>query len=536
MLREFATFRRSAISQTGQVVISPTRDPKRTEELATLLLRLGVEVKTLTAPLKMSSAHSYESIGTKSTSQTFPSGSLVIDYAQPQGHLARALLERDTGMEPEFVKAQIAKRKINQKLNENEPTEEYEFYDTTAWSLPLIYGLEAFAFDKTVIQNTSTRPLSLETNNVTLVTPLSGGIIGDVPSATVFAIPFETDNAAMFALRFLQDGYRLSVATKPVTVNAKSYRAGTFFIRPARNPSNVVTLLETLSRTLGISVEAIPATFGGSGANDAGLGSQNIIPVPNPRIAVAVGDGVSQTGYGSTSFMLKQAGVRFTSVPIRTLKSPETRAAFNVIILPEGGYQSRLNKEDIAALKEWVSNGGCLIGLGNGATWLTNKEADITSVRPVGESEDEKEKNNEKPEQPLPLPGAIFRANIRTDHFLGWGYPDGTLPVPLSGDTFWKKSDTGANVVTFAEKGPSLLSGFTWSGNTEKLLAGSTYVVDEPIGSGHAILFLTDPTERYLYLGFADGGNASLHRVTCGATPRVFDSWFFCHLTERASK
>ncbi len=504
LVRDFAAFRRAATTQTGQVVISPTRDPRRAEEMTALLLRLGIEVRMLTVPVKSGTVRPYELTGAKPTARTFPAGSLVIDYAQPQGHLARALLERDTAMEPEFVKAQIAKRKINESRNENEPDESYEFYDTTAWSLPLIYGLEAFALDGSPIQTGGTRALSLGADGMTVAVPTPGGISGAVTSASVFAVPFTTDNAVMLAARLLQEGYRLSVATKTVSVNAKKYAAGTFFLRPSRNPDDVATKLESLARSLGVTIEAIPETFGGAGANDAGLGSENIVPVRAPRVAVAVGDGVSQTGYGGTAFMLNQAGVRFTSVPIRALKNAPTRAAFNVIVLPEGSYKSRLNKEEIAALKEWVADGGCLIGLGSGATWLTDKEANITSVRPVGESEEsknDKTKNDKLPEQPISLPGAIFRARIRTDHFLGWGYPDGTLPAPLSGDTFWKKSDTGANVVTFAEKEPSLLSGFTWSGNTEKLLAGSAYLVDEPIGSGHAILFLNDPTERYLYVG-----------------------------------
>jgi hypothetical protein len=501
LVLDFAAYRRSALAEKGQVVVSSARDPKRTEELASLLLRLGIEVKALTAPLKIGSARSYEAPDAKPASRAFPAGSLVIDYAQPQGHLARALLEHDTAMEPEFVKAQLAKRKTNESRNPGEPSEEYEFYDTTAWSLPLIYGLEAFSFDKASINGASIRLLSPGADSVSVTTAPSGGITGNAASATAFAIPFTTDNAAMLALRLLQDGYRLSVATRPVTVNAKKYGAGTLFLRPARNPNDMATKLESLARSLGVVAEAIPATFGGGGANDAGLGSQNIAPISAPRIAIAVGDGVSQTGYGGTAFLLQQAGVRFTSVPIRALKSLETRAAFNVIVLPEGSYKSRLSKDDVVALKEWVGNGNCLVALGSGATWLTNKDADMTSVRPVGESEESKDATKAKSEAPLPLPGAIAQASIRTDHFLGWGYPDGTLPVPLSGDTFWKKSDTGSNVVTFAGKGPSLLSGFSWTGNTEKLLAGTAYVVDEPIGSGHTILFMNDPTERSLYVG-----------------------------------
>ena len=40
-----------------------------------------------------------------------------------------------------------------------------------------------------------------------------------------------------------------------------------------------------------------------------------------------------------------------------------------------------------------------------------------------------------------------------------------------------------------------------WTKNTEELLAGTAYVVDEPIGAGHAILYLDDPNFRALWAG-----------------------------------
>jgi hypothetical protein len=68
------------------------------------------------------------------------------------------------------------------------------------------------------------------------------------------------------------------------------------------------------------------------------------------------------------------------------------------------------------------------------------------------------------------------------------------------GETFLKPSKTGSNVITF-EKGKTRLSGFVWENNTEELLGGTTYLVDEPLGRGHAILFLNDPTFRSLWVG-----------------------------------
>src|SRR5438093_4130966 len=75
---------------------------------------------------------------------TIPTGSLIIDMAQPQGRVARAFLEPDADFEPEFMKEQLKRRELNDKKNDNERKEGYDFYDLTAWSLPYAFGLEAY--------------------------------------------------------------------------------------------------------------------------------------------------------------------------------------------------------------------------------------------------------------------------------------------------------------------------------------------------------------------------------------------------------
>jgi hypothetical protein len=104
------------------------------------------------------------------------------------------------------------------------------------------------------------------------------------------------------------------------------------------------------------------------------------------------------------------------------------------------------------------------------------------------------------PRKPTELPGAIFRARVDATHFLGFGYDKEEIPVPLMGATFLKPTTKGSNVVTFGS-GKLKLSGFIWLGNTEEALAGTAYVIDEPLGRGHAILFLNDPTFRALWVG-----------------------------------
>ena len=142
LLRDFATFRADAAKLAGGVLVSAERDPDRAAELASLLLRVGVSVRRTTAPVTVQT-FLYDVPGAKRTAHTFPAGSLAIAYGQAQGHLARALLERNTALEPDFVNRQKAKRDRERERNENEAAEDFDFYDTTAWSLPLLFHLEA---------------------------------------------------------------------------------------------------------------------------------------------------------------------------------------------------------------------------------------------------------------------------------------------------------------------------------------------------------------------------------------------------------
>nr|MBP9665250.1 hypothetical protein [Pyrinomonadaceae bacterium] len=73
--------------------------------------------------------------------------------------------------------------------------------------------------------------------------------------------------------------------------------------------------------------------------------------------------------------------------------------------------------------------------------------------------------------------------------------------VLLASGYFFRYSKEGANAVVFDAKParPLTLSGLVWPGNTERLLAGTSYVIDESQGSGHVILFAEEPFFRGIF-------------------------------------
>ena len=83
------------------------------------------------------------------TRKTFPAGSYIIDLDQPQRILIKAILEQDTPQDKAFVDDNMARFRRNQMRGKGQPKEDYGFYDITAWSLPLAFGVERYWTEET---------------------------------------------------------------------------------------------------------------------------------------------------------------------------------------------------------------------------------------------------------------------------------------------------------------------------------------------------------------------------------------------------
>jgi hypothetical protein len=151
-LTDYAAYRRAAVDagRAGpmrQVVIVPGADPQRAAELAAALVRAGVEVRRADAQFSSGRAHAYGAGSLPNApagARTFAAGAYVVDLAQPQGRLARAVLEPAPALDPQFARRQQERFRRNQRRGEAGFTEDPEFYDITAWSLPVAFGVEAY--------------------------------------------------------------------------------------------------------------------------------------------------------------------------------------------------------------------------------------------------------------------------------------------------------------------------------------------------------------------------------------------------------
>jgi hypothetical protein len=577
-LRDYHRFAVAAIEEgrRGPVrayLLDPGEDPGRVAALAENLMEAGVEVRWVPGPLRGLSARplwvdvpakaaaakpagksdgkapgptSPPRVGTPAGSEApfaprdFADGAFLIDLAQPAGRLARTLIERDAPVDAAFARAQLDKYERNLKRGKRAPKEGYDFYDVTAWSLPLAHGVQAWGVAAPPTGGVPLQPpdptrpdagaeLLTDTLAVgvpmtarasrlgpTALTGVDGRAVRDLAgrieggrAGTAYVWSCGNDGALRLALRLMQEDFRIATSIRPLRAGGRDFPRGSFIARVERNPESLHERIADLVRGSGLTVTATHTAYADRG--DTGVGSEAIASLKRPRVALLVDGSVSPSAYGWLWFLFeRRLGLRFTALRVSALAGAELHR-YNVVIIPDGspGALARaLGEGGIETLKDWVSRGGTLICLDDAAEFPTLKSVGLSSARPVGvkPADDKKEADDDKApadsvredeRRPEYIPGTVFWASLDPRHFLAYGYDATRIPVLLQGRLFLKPSKEGANPMKF-DREPMTLTGWTWP-ETERRLKDTAFAVDEPTGDGHVIMLVGSPAFRLFW-------------------------------------
>ncbi len=571
-LRDFYHFAAEAIDEgrRGPVrafAIEPGKDPVRAAALAENLLASGIEVKWVSrgfqstaaqpvwsdVPERQGTARRAEAKTGGAASEPTPpapfashalkQGAFVIDLAQPSGRLARTLLERDAPIDRAFSQLQLEKYERNIKRGKQAPKESYDFYDITAWSLPVAYGVEALALRDLPAGGTllappepdQTRPgeehlpdsLAIgvpmpsrvsEIGPLSLMTPdgktgldLTGRIEGGAAS-TAYVWAYDSEGAVRLALRLLQEGFKVATATRPLRAGSRDFPRGSFVARIERNPESIHRRIGELAGASGVKVLAVNSAYADSG--DTGVGSESIVSLKAPRIAVLADGSISPTSYGWLWFLLeRRMGSRFTALRLDALSGADLER-YNVLVVPDGNARElaeAFGEGGISKLKDWIRRGGTLVCLDDAAEFPTLKDVGLSTAKVVGVKVREKKEGEEgepkdakadsvareEERRPEYLPGSIFWASLDPRHFLCYGYDAPRIPVFLQGRLMLKPSRDGVNPALF-DRTPLKLTGWSWP-ETERRLKGTAYAVDEPTGRGNVVMIAGPPAFRLFW-------------------------------------
>lgn len=482
ILRDYFAYRRDGVAMgergPAELVLHSAHDPTMARRMADMLIGNGIEVRSVSAPVRVAGR------------ELPPSGTFIVPLDQPASMMARNLLDAHVPIDEAFVQRQIERRARR---------EGDEIYDITAWSQSLLWDVEV-----------------LEAQRATgaagdLVQPRSGSATASsavLPPATVgYLLPWGTATAATVA-EALRAGLRVRASGEGFTLGGRAWGSGTAIVRAAENDGDLRSTLADIARRHGAEVVPIDDSYVSEGAS---LGANSVRALRLPRILLAYDEPASSYSAGWARYILEQRyGLPVTAVRGRSL-SRAMLADFDVVVLPSGNYSDVISSGLLDRLRDWMSDGGTLVTMANSTTWATragllSTHAERRGGRPAG-SDAPSEENPDQPidyldeivpadEAPESVPGAILRVLLDRNHWLSSG-TDGEIGVLVEGSRVFAPLtlDDGVNVGRYGEIDGLVLSGIVWE-EARPQLASKAFLMHEGHGSGQIIAFAEDPNYR----------------------------------------
>src|SRR5205085_9716429 len=133
---------------------------------------------------------------------------------------------------------------------------------------------------------------------------------------------------------------------------------GSYVAHVARNDASLGARIDVLARESGVDVVGVNSAQAGAG--QYGIGSESMVSIPTPEIAIVADEGVSLTSYGAIWYTLERRyGIRFTPIAMSALGGDLSR--FTAILLPPASYSSHVSNDAVERMKAWVRDGGTLV-------------------------------------------------------------------------------------------------------------------------------------------------------------------------------
>ncbi len=508
ILRDFYAFGVEAIESGSndsirEVILTPGTDPGRAAKLVRVLMSQGIEVARATEPFGNVVQDYY---GGATARVEFPAGTYRVSMAQPAKHAAKVLLAPETPMDEEFIAEQ--QRRFARRLGD-------QIYDISGWSLPLLFGIEAYTASEP-----STDAAVLAGDLLSEPPSSSGGVTGEAPATVAYLVPWGTQAAAEGLAALHHHDIRVHSAGASFTLGGRTYPPGSLIIKVHDNADDLHQQLQMIGQHHGVEFVPTDTSWVTDGIN---FGSGRVRYLPKPRIAIAWDRPTSSNSAGWARYLLESA----YHTPVTIIRTEQLGRAdlddYNVLILPDafsfgggGGYETSLGERDATRIRDWVQAGGTLVALGNATQWLIAEDVGLlaTATRMKTNDIETEETRAEQtdaglpagvyPEQerPAALPGAILRAQVDPDHWLGFGYDDRINLIAQSRNIYDPiKIDDGLNIATYVANSDELLvSGVAWRDQLETI-AGTPFLMYQPHGGGHIIAFAEDPNFRAYFDG-----------------------------------
>ena len=405
----------------------------------------------------------------KITSYTTTTNDLIIPNSQAKGKLVDVFLERTT--------------KLSDSMT----------YDITAWSLPFVYGVNAYSTSKK-IETSEYKENKVE------------NIIDE--DAVAYASIWNHMNDAKFLSNLIENKIKVRYNEKIIRNGDLTLPRGSVIIYKGDQTDLVYEkVLFELADKNNIKLHPI---YSGMSEFGPDLGSDSVKLVKNKKVAIFSGEDssnrVSSLNYGAIwHFFEQELKYPLTHLNVENFKNIELNQ-FDVLIIPSGYYASIGNEANLEKIRKWISKGGNLIAFENAIRIFTDKDGfSIKLKRNKSENKQEDVKYEDLNRNRIQnyLSGAIFKINLDNTHPLAFGYPNEYYSLKTSTSTY-ENLKTGYNVGKINEDDDSTI-GFVGDKIKNKF-KNSLVFGHERIGRGNIIYF----TDNVMFRNFWENGKLFL--------------------------
>lgn len=439
------------------------RDWHTARKMLDILQRGGVKIHQANAPFTADGV-------------IYPVGTYVVLMAQPFRAHAKDLLE--------------VQRYPERRPSPQSPPERP--YDIAGWTLPLQMGV------RTV---TVVHPFEADLTLVDTL-PTVQGQLHLVPEPTGYLFANRSNVETILLNRLvnakLTDGsprYQLYWARREIEGQGETFPRGSILIKPAEPPLQQVEKMQALAEEFGIHITAAVAT------DDVTLARQFSQLTP-PRVGLYK-PWTANMDEGWTRWVLDTHEFAYRNLTNAESRAGELASRYDAIILPDMGasailkghppgalppeYVGGIGTQGLANLRTFVEDGGSLICL-NRATELPLESFGLREKGIFNVVKDANQPNGTT----FFCPGSLLRAQIETNHPLGYGLEKEMALFFKSGPVF-DGARSGADVIATYPAFNPLMSGWL---EGEKRIRQKSALLETSLGEGRVILFGFKPQHR----------------------------------------
>lgn len=382
------------------------------------------------------------------------------------------------------------------------------FYDISAWSLPLAFGLTWANVTETELSE-SQEPLWEDE-------PVQHEMIdaGEPPAWSdrdyAYLVEWNSTHAPRTLHRLHSNRILVKVATEGFEIRSThseasakpvQYQAGTILIPLGLQKERAEQIRSTLEEAIREDGVRVTAVATGLTAVGIDLGSDGFKRLNAPKVLLIVGAGTSDYEAGEIWHHFDQR-LQMPITMVDAFQLGSTKLASYTHIITVSGSYSNVPASATDSLQQWLKSGGTWIATGTSVQWLNQRKIATFSIRkreddlpirlPYAEADDNSVVNA--------MDGAIFSTLVDRTHPMAFGIESDELPVFRGHTVFLDPSKNPYSTPLIYKYVDPLLSGYSSSSNLS-LISGSAAVLVQSEGSGRVIVIADNPVFRGYWRG-----------------------------------